>query len=108
MVRIAERGRRRRWSGECPAPLPPDAVITLDRTDELAVADVVQRALAHLPVAQRAVLVLRYLDGCSEAEIADLLGISAGTVKSRAARGLTALRQVGLLTDEEMTKEDVR
>lgn len=108
MVRIAERGRRRRWSGERPTPLTPDAVVTLDRTEELATADAVHQALAHLPLAQRAVLVLRYFEGCSEAEIADLLGISVGTVKSRAARGLVSLRQVGLLTDDEMTKEDVR
>lgn len=108
MVRLAERGRRRRWSGERPTPITPDAVVTLDRTDELAVADAVHRALAHLPVAQRAVLVLRYYEGCSEAEIAHLLAISVGTVKSRAARGLAALRQAGLLNDDdEMAKEDV-
>lgn len=107
MIRLAERGRRRRWNGERPTAIEPDAVITLDRTDELAVADAVHRALARLPLAQRAVLVLRYFEGCSEAEIADLLGVSAGTVKSRAARGLAALRETGLLVDEERPKEEV-
>jgi DNA-directed RNA polymerase specialized sigma24 family protein len=43
------------------------------------------------------VLVLRYLDDISEADTARMLGISPGTVKSRAARGLAALRQTGLL-----------
>jgi RNA polymerase sigma-70 factor (sigma-E family) len=108
MVRLAERGRRRRWSGERPSLIPPEAVVTLDRADERAVADVVHRALASLPVGQRAVLVLRYFEGCREAEIAQVLGISEGTVKSRAARGLAALRDVGMLADDRMTMEDVR
>lgn len=48
-------------------------------------------ALARLPARRREVLVLRYYAGLSEAEIAATLGISAGTVKSTAARGLAAL-----------------
>jgi RNA polymerase sigma-70 factor (sigma-E family) len=48
-------------------------------------------ALAALPSRRREVLVLRYYLGLSEAEIAQVLGISAGTVKSTAARGLAAL-----------------
>ena len=53
-------------------------------------------ALAALPVRRREVLVLRYYVGLSEAEIARVLGISPGTVKSTAARGLAALaRRLG-------------
>lgn len=48
-------------------------------------------ALARLPRRRREVLVLRYYLGLSEAEIAAILGISAGTVKSTAARALAAL-----------------
>ena len=48
-------------------------------------------ALARLPRRRREVLVLRYYLGLSEAEIATVLGISSGTVKSTAARGLAAL-----------------
>ena len=48
-------------------------------------------ALARLPRRRREVLVLRYYLGLSEAEIAALLGISPGTVKSTAARALAAL-----------------
>jgi len=48
-------------------------------------------ALAGLPRRRREVLVLRYYLGLSEAEIAAVLGISPGTVKSTAARGLAAL-----------------
>lgn len=48
-------------------------------------------ALARLSRRRREVLVLRYYLGLSEAEIAAVLGISPGTVKSTAARGLAAL-----------------
>ncbi|MEU8362553.1 SigE family RNA polymerase sigma factor [Nonomuraea sp. NPDC048882] len=48
--------------------------------------------LAALPRRQRAVLVLRYYEQLSDAEIAKVLGISAGTVRSQAFRGLDKLR----------------
>ena len=60
----------------------------------------VLRALAALPRRQREALILRYYQRLSEAEIAEVMGISRGTVKSTAARGLAALgkhlRQEGL------------
>ena len=61
---------------------------TVDAIDEL------HDALARLPARQRAVIVLRYYEGLSEAEIAGLLGCRAGTVKSLAHRGLATLRGV--------------
>ncbi len=45
-----------------------------------------------LPRKQRAVIVLRYYEDLTEAEIAETLGISAGTVKSQASRALAAMR----------------
>jgi RNA polymerase sigma-70 factor (sigma-E family) len=66
-----------------------EAILAEDRRQVLA-------ALAALPRRRREVLVLRYWLGLPEAEIASTLGISPGTVKSTAARGLAALaRQLG-------------
>ena len=50
------------------------------------------RLLADLTPRQRAVLVLRYLEDWSEAQIADALGMSVSAVKKQASRGMAALR----------------
>jgi RNA polymerase sigma-70 factor (sigma-E family) len=54
--------------------------------------DVLWSALARLPRRQRTVLVLRYYEDLSELEIARVLGIAPGTVKSQASKGIAALR----------------
>ena len=51
----------------------------------------VRRALATLTKEHREVLVLRFYADLSERETADVLGVPAGTVKSRTARALLAL-----------------
>jgi RNA polymerase sigma-70 factor (sigma-E family) len=105
MVRLAAQWGRRRWRGELPSTISPDAVADLDRTDEVAVGDAVRRALVTLPVDQRAVLVLRFYEDRSEEEIAHLLGIAPGTVKSRSARGIAALRKLGLVGEPAAAEE---
>lgn len=55
--------------------------------------DLVQ-ALRQLPEREREVVVLRYYADLSERAVADLLGVSIGTVKSSASRGLARLRAV--------------
>ncbi len=49
-------------------------------------------ALAALPARMRAVIVLRYWEDLPEAEVAEVLGCTTGTVKSTASRGLARLR----------------
>lgn len=56
--------------------------------------DLLAGALAALPPRQRAVIVLRYYAGYSEAEIAATLGCSAGTVKSQSAKARQTLRRL--------------
>jgi len=48
--------------------------------------------VCSLPTKQRTVVVLRFYEQLTEAEIADLMGISLGTVKSQSSRALAALR----------------
>jgi RNA polymerase sigma-70 factor (sigma-E family) len=51
-------------------------------------------ALAALPYEQRAVIVLRFYEDLTEEEIAEVLNVPTGTVKSRCARGLEQLRRL--------------
>jgi RNA polymerase sigma-70 factor (sigma-E family) len=74
-------------------------VVFWARTEETRGPDVeaavdLQRALARLPFRKRACVVLRYSLELSERETAEALGISVGTVKSQASRGLHELRRL--------------
>jgi RNA polymerase sigma-70 factor (sigma-E family) len=100
MIRTALGWRRRRWNAELPSDPVPDTAGRADRADDVALADVVRRALMALSADQRAVVVLRYFEDCSEADTARALGCSVGTVKSRASRALAALRASGVLAEE--------
>jgi RNA polymerase sigma-70 factor (sigma-E family) len=94
---------RRRWRGETPTAVLPDGAYD----DGLAGSDERARLWAHLrglPARQRAVVVLRFYEDLSEAEIARLLSCSPGTVKSQAHRALSTLRQrLGEENDRELT-----
>ncbi len=82
--------RWRRTRGEVTVAEVPDHPAISG--DIVAERDHIVRLLATLPDQQRRVVVLRYYQDLSEAATADLLGISVGTVKSAASRGLAALR----------------
>lgn len=65
--------------------------------DQAADHDTVWQAIQQLPDRQRQVVVLRYYEDLSEADMAEVLGISPGTVKSSLSRGLARLEE--LLSD---------
>lgn len=69
----------------------PDPQIAGAEADVEARSDLL-RALATLPQRERQTVVLRYYADLSEQYVADLLGVSVGTVKSAASRGLAKLR----------------
>jgi RNA polymerase sigma-70 factor (sigma-E family) len=77
-------------AAEAISPVDGPAERVGQRTELLA-------ALARLTAAQRAVIVLRFVDDLSVAQTATLLGLSDGTVKSYTARAIATLRT--LLTD---------
>jgi len=78
----------RRGLGERWRDAPDAAQPTLEEAE----ASLVWQALAALPRRQREVLVLRYYLDLSEAEIAQTLGLSKGSVKAHASRGSARLR----------------
>ncbi len=77
----------RHLTRELPAGAP-----TGDPAADAASREYLLDALGRLPQRQREVLVLRYYSDLSEADIAATLGISRGSVKSHASRGLSSLR----------------
>lgn len=91
--------RRSRGVTEVPVERAPDTAAR-DEFADLDLHDALWRALGSLPRKQRAVLVLRYYEQLSEAEIAAALGISEGTVKSQASRALAKLRVDAGLSDD--------
>jgi RNA polymerase sigma factor (sigma-70 family) len=72
----------------------PDHRDSKDIAESVAQRDELFRALAGLPPRMRAVLVLRYWEDLSEADTAEVMGCSVGSVKSQASRGLAQLRSV--------------
>lgn len=94
--------RTRWWRGRVDAT--PDSAVA-DSSDTHAVADAVHRALDGLTRSQREIVVLRYFVQLTEAQSAAVLGIKAGTVKSRLSRSLSRLAASEHLSDlsEERT-----
>lgn len=70
------------------APSPAEAVLMQDETHRIEVA------LLHLPLTHRETIILRYYQDLSLQEIADVLQIPTGTVKSRLSIGLKRLKEL--------------
>jgi RNA polymerase sigma factor (sigma-70 family) len=86
---LIDRHRRRRVRGELVALTEvPGASVRLDaRLDRAAESRRLADALARLPMAQRRVVVMHHIQGCSLEEIAAAEEVAVGTVKSRLHRG---------------------
>jgi RNA polymerase sigma-70 factor (sigma-E family) len=98
---------RRAWKRkEVTTDALPEPDWVTDRTDDgqgAALWEFVQ----GLPKKQRAVIVLRYYEDLSEAETAQILGISVGTVKSQASRALAGMR-ARVHTNPALSREEER
>jgi RNA polymerase sigma-70 factor (sigma-E family) len=102
---------RRRKLNEYPTEeLPEPAAPDHDEMRGTELRAVLWQALARLPELQRTMLVLRYYEGRTDPEIADILGISVGTVKSSIWRSLRRLRDDDVLSfgrDREESFEEL-
>lgn len=88
-IHLALNAERRRKVGErVLRRLPPPAPVALAPDVDLI------RAVATLPFAQRAAVVLHYLEGCPAAEIADLLGCAESTARVHLSRARRRLADV--------------
>jgi RNA polymerase sigma-70 factor (sigma-E family) len=98
MTRSAiDRTRQRARRGEVVTDDVPDLPVHPVGPED---RDHVFALLGTLPPRQRAVMVLRYYDDLSEAQIADALGCSTGTVKAHASRALAAMRRISAETSD--------
>jgi RNA polymerase sigma-70 factor (sigma-E family) len=82
---------RRRRLEEYPTDELPDQVVA-DHASASDLAETLRRAVDRLPQRMRAAVVLRYFEDMTEAEVADALGVSLGTVKSTVSRAVAKLR----------------
>lgn len=104
LVREVSSWRRRRRVQHVLTADPPDRPQVVDEASD--VAERLKRALVGLPPRQRAVIVLRYYDDMSEADVAAALGISPGSVKQHLHRAVAALRAA--LAQPELIEENER
>jgi RNA polymerase sigma-70 factor (sigma-E family) len=89
---------RRRKLNEYPTEELPETAGDQDAMRGTELRAVLWQALARLPELQRTMLVLRYYEGRTDPEIADILNISVGTVKSSIWRSLRRLREDEVLS----------
>ncbi len=84
---------RRRKLNEYPTEELPETASDTDAMRGTELRAVLWQALTRIPEPQRTMLVLRYYEGRTDPEIAEILGISVGTVKSSIWRSLRRLRE---------------
>ena len=82
--------RRRHWSAERPTAELPDGVEP-DTTEQALITDAIDRALGGLSDEHRTVVVMRFYLHLTEHQMADVLRVAPGTVKSRLSRALRVL-----------------
>jgi RNA polymerase sigma-70 factor (sigma-E family) len=82
---------RRRRLQEFPTDELPDRPVD-DHAGDRDLQDTLRRAIDRLPQRMRAAVVLRYYEDMTEAEVAERLGVSLGTVKSTVSRAVAKLR----------------
>lgn len=99
LVNCLAKSRKRRWWGELPTAAVPDRSGSVDDSDVVSMRMTVRSALARLGEQRRAVVVLRFYADFSEMQVAHILGIPVGTVKSRTSRGLDELAEYLDLTE---------
>jgi len=104
LVNARSRWWRRRWHAEVPSEYVPEPA---PRPDErrYELYDQMLTVLRTLPERQRAAVVLRYYEDLTEAQTAELLGCTVGTVKSQTARGLAKLR-AALAREDSGTRDE--
>jgi RNA polymerase sigma-70 factor (ECF subfamily) len=101
-----ESQRTRSWTATVRA-LPIDGPATPDGSDAVADRDELERAYRRLSVEQRAVFVLHHYLGLPLVEVAELLGIPAGTARSRLHYAIAGLRDA-LTSDSEPIVQEGR
>jgi RNA polymerase sigma-70 factor (sigma-E family) len=82
---------RRRRVQEFPTDELPDRAVA-DHAGDSDLQETMRRAIDRLPLRMRTALVLRYYEDMTEAEVAERLGVSLGTVKSTVSRAVAKLR----------------
>ena len=82
---------RRRRLDEFPTDEVPDQAVA-DYSVSSELQESLRRAIDRLPQRMRAAVMLRYYEDMTEAEVAEILGVSLGTVKSTVSRAVAKLR----------------
>jgi RNA polymerase sigma-70 factor (sigma-E family) len=110
LYNLAADGWRRHgaWARKLPLVRASQPAAAADVADVVDLRDTLIGILRQLPPRQRAVIVLRYWEQLTEAETAEVLGCTDGTVKATASRGLRRMRELAApwLTGDEGRADD--